>query len=192
MSINSLIEKLEFLTGNKVILEAHIDASDYANKQYQAKLITGQIGNLYHATAAIAARGIIKNKAINPANIVHKDIIGKLGEPQPWWHDDEFGEPEPFYGDFIYAAVSLDSNHYGVSDPDVVFEIDGNKLKNVVDIYQAPQTMEDGVCLINGSVPLQCIKKVILNTSTIHPKEKKDLETLLQKSKIAYVNLKLK
>jgi hypothetical protein len=72
------------------------------------------------------------------------------------------------YGDFIYASSKEKGNYYGVSNPEITFVIDGDKVKNSgIDIYKAPETMEEGVCLIQGSVDLNFIKQIIINEDLI-------------------------
>jgi hypothetical protein len=137
------------------------DYKAYAKENYEADLIEGKVGNLYHSTNATAAANILKEGYINPANINLKQYIGTSNPP--WWYSDEFGEPKPLYGDFIYAASNYKEGFFGVSNPEVTFIIDGDKVKNSgIDIYKAPESMEKGVCLIQGSVSLKFINKILI------------------------------
>ena len=182
-SVKYLCLKLEALTGKKVTLNPH---AKYAEEKFEAKLRVGKIGTLFHATEAGAAESILSDKHILTPNIRLKADIGNPDRPQPWWYDNEFGEPQPFYGDFIYAAPIL-RNHYGVSDPDIVFEIDGDQIPN--EVYQAPPNMEGGVNLIKGKVPLKFIKRVLINTACIDPRDQERIEPLLTKLKIPFTHI---
>jgi hypothetical protein len=158
----------------------------YAKERYEADLIEGKIGNLYHTTNATAATNILKEGYINPANINLKQYIGTSNPP--WWYSDEFGEPQPLYGDFIYAASNYKEGFFGVSNPEVTFIIDGDKVKNSgIDIYKAPESMEKGVCLIQGSVSLKFINKIIINGDLIDEEDKINLILIIKNKKIKYI-----
>jgi hypothetical protein len=158
----------------------------YAKKKFEAELIEGKVGYLYHSTNNIAAFNIIKQNQINPANITLKPYIGT--DNPPWWYNDEFGEPQPLYGDFIYAASKEIGNYYGVSNPEVTFVIDGDKVKNSgINIYKAPESMEDGVCLIQGPVSLKFVKQIIINDDIIDREDKVKLILLLRGKKVKYI-----
>jgi len=158
----------------------------YAKENYEADLIEGKVGNLYHSTNATAATNILKEGYINPANINLKQYIGTSNPP--WWYSDEFGEPQPLYGDFIYAASNYKEGFFGVSNPEVTFIIDGDKVKNSgIDIYKAPESMEKGVCLIQGSVSLKFINKIIINGDLIDKEDKINLILIIRNKKIKYI-----
>jgi len=158
----------------------------YAKENYEADLIEGKVGNLYHSTNATAATNILKEGYINPANINLKQYIGTSNPP--WWYSDEFGEPQPLYGDFIYAASNYKEGFFGVSNPEVTFIIDGDKAKNSgIDIYKAPESMEKGVCLIQGSVSLKFINKIIINGDLIDKEDKINLILIIRNKKIKYI-----
>jgi hypothetical protein len=158
----------------------------YAKERYEADLIEGKVGNLYHSTNATAATNILKEGYINPANINLKQYIGTSNPP--WWYSDEFGEPQPLYGDFIYAASNYKEGFFGVSNPEVTFIIDGDKVKNSgIDIYKAPESMEKGVCLIQGSVSLKFINKIIINGDLIDEEDKINLILIIKNKKIKYI-----
>jgi hypothetical protein len=158
----------------------------YAKERYEADLIEGKVGNLYHTTNATAATNILKEGYINPANINLKQYIGTSNPP--WWYSDEFGEPQPLYGDFIYAASNYKEGFFGVSNPEVTFIIDGDKVKNSgIDIYKAPESMEKGVCLIQGSVSLKFINKIIINGDLIDKEDKINLILIIKNKKIKYI-----
>jgi len=158
----------------------------YAKERYEADLIEGKVGNLYHTTNATAAINILKEGYINPANINLKQYIGTSNPP--WWYSDEFGEPQPLYGDFIYAASNYKEGFFGVSNPEVTFIIDGDKVKNSgIDIYKAPESMEKGVCLIQGSVSLKFINKIIINGDFIDKEDKINLILIIRNKKIKYI-----
>jgi hypothetical protein len=158
----------------------------YAKENYEADLIEGKVGNLYHSTNATAATNILKEGYINPANINLKQYIGTSNPP--WWYSDEFGEPQPLYGDFIYAASNYKEGFFGVSNPEVTFIIDGDKVKNSgIDIYKAPESMEKGVCLIQGSVSLKFINKIIINGDLIDKEDKINLILIIKNKKIKYI-----
>jgi hypothetical protein len=158
----------------------------YAKERYEADLIEGKVGNLYHSTNATAATNILKEGYINPANINLKQYIGTSNPP--WWYSDEFGEPQPLYGDFIYAASNYKEGFFGVSNPEVTFIIDGDKVKNSgIDIYKAPESMEKGVCLIQGSVSLKFINKIIINGDLIDKEDKINLILIIKNKKIKYI-----
>jgi len=162
------------------------DHKAYAKERYEADLIEGKVGNLYHTTNATAATNILKEGYINPANINLKQYIGTSNPP--WWYSDEFGEPQPLYGDFIYAASNYKEGFFGVSNPEVTFIIDGDKVKNSgIDIYKAPESMEKGVCLIQGSVSLKFINKIIINGDLIDKEDKINLILIIRNKKIKYI-----
>jgi hypothetical protein len=158
----------------------------YAKEKFEAELIEGKVGYLYHSTNIIAALNIIKQNQINPANITLKQYIGT--DNPPWWYSDEFGEPQPLYGDFIYASSKEKGNYYGVSNPEITFVIDGDKVKNSgIDIYKAPETMEEGVCLIQGPVDLKFIKQIIINEDFIDKEDKLSVILLSKNKNIKYI-----
>lgn len=161
------------------------DHEEYVKKQVGAELVKGQVGELYHSTHINAAIDILKSNQIDPANIVFKDIINS--DNPPWWFDDEFGDPQPLYGDFVYAASKYEDGYFGISTPDVTFAIDGDKVKNNgIDIYKAPETMEKGVVLIQGSIPLNFIKKVIIDKSSVDENNINKIIPILEKKNIPY------
>jgi len=110
---------------------------------------------LYHTTDINNALNILKNKQIKTYENVLKDV----GEDPLDWYDD------PEYGKFVYTSdfIHNDSNYYGLSDLEVTFVIDSNKIETK--IYQADKTYEGGTIKVEGNIPLSCIEKVILYKS---------------------------
>lgn len=125
---------------------------------------------LYHSTDIKNALNILKDKQIK----TYENRLKEIGQDPLDWYDD------PEYGKFIYVSdfIHNENNYYGLSDLDVTFIIDSNKIQNKM--YQADKTYEGGTIKVEGNIPLNCIEKVILYKSN------DNLIKLLENEEIEY------
>lgn len=123
-------------------------------------------GLVYHSTDIQNALNILKSGEIK----TYEDIL-KINKQNPEdWYDD------PNYGKFVYVSdfPHDNNNFYGLSDLDVTFVIDSNRIKHKM--TQADRSYEGGTISVEGNIPLNAIEKVIL-----HKKDDNVIELLNSK-----------
>lgn len=108
---------------------------------------------LYHSTDIRNAIEILKSGEIK----TYENKLKLTNQDPSDWYDD------PEYGKYIYVSdfPHNENNYYGLSDLDVTFVIDGNKIKHKAS--QADERYEGGTISIKGNIPLKYIIKVILH-----------------------------
>ena len=89
---------------------------------------------LYHSTDDTNAINILKSGEIK----TYENILKAINQDPSEWYDD------PNYGKFVYVSdfPHDESNYYGLSDLDVTFVIDSNRIKNKM--IQADRSYEGG------------------------------------------------
>jgi hypothetical protein len=138
--------------------------SEYLNENtFNSKL-------LYHSTDDTNAINILKSGEIK----TYENILKASNQDPSEWYDD------PNYGKFVYASdfPHDKSNYYGLSDLDVTFVIDSNRIKHK--ITQADRSYEGGTISVEGNIPLSSVVKVLV----YNPNE--NLIKLLQNKQIEY------
>ena len=125
---------------------------------------------LYHSTDDTNAINILKSGEIK----TYENILKATNQDPSDWYDD------PNYGKFVYVSdfPHDESNYYGLSDLDVTFVIDSNRIKHKM--TQANRSYEGGTISIKGNIPLSAVIKVIVYTPN------KNLIKLLQTKQIKY------
>jgi hypothetical protein len=110
---------------------------------------------LYHSTDITNAINILKSGEIK----TYENILKATNQDPSEWYDD------PNYGNFVYVSdfPHDESNYYGLSDLDVTFVIDSNKIKHKM--TQADRSYEGGTISVEGNIPLSAVVKVLLHTS---------------------------
>lgn len=113
-----------------------------------------QKGNLvYHSTDIQNALNILKSGEIK----TYENILKATNQDPSEWYDD------PNYGKFVYVSdfPHDENNYYGLSDLDVTFVIDSNRIKHKM--VQADRSYEGGTISVQGNIPITAITKVILH-----------------------------
>ena len=105
---------------------------------------------------------------------VYENILKATNQDPSEWYDD------PNYGKFVYVSdfPHNESNYYGLSDLDITFVIDGNKIKHKM--TQANRSYEEGTISVEGNIPLSAVVKVLIY------KPNENLIKLLQNKQIEY------
>ena len=130
-----------------------------------------QKGNLvYHSTDIQNALNILKSGEIK----TYENILKTINQDPSDWYDD------PNYGKFVYVSdfPHDKNNFYGLSDLDVTFVIDSNKIKHKM--VQSDRSYEGGTISVQGNIPITTITKVILH------KPDENLIKLLNTKKIEF------
>lgn len=109
---------------------------------------------LYHSTDIRNAINILKSGEIK----TYENKLKLTNQDPSDWYDD------PEYGKYVYVSdfPHDENNYYGLSDLDVTFVIDGNKIKHKAS--QADERYEGGTISIKGNIPLKYITKIIIHT----------------------------
>jgi hypothetical protein len=125
---------------------------------------------LYHSTDDTNAINILKSGEIK----TYENILKATNQDPSEWYDD------PNYGKFVYVSdfPHDESNYYGLSDLDVTFVIDSNRIKHKM--TQADRSYEGGTISVEGNIPLSAVINVIVY------KPNKNLIKLLQTKQIKY------
>lgn len=125
---------------------------------------------LYHSTDNTNAINILKSGEIK----TYENVLKTANQEPSEWYDD------PNYGKFVYVSdfPHNESNYYGLSDLDITFVIDSNKITHKM--TQANRSYEGGTISIKGNIPLSAVIKVIVYTPN------KNLIKLLQTKQIKY------
>ena len=125
---------------------------------------------LYHSTDDTNAINILKSGEIK----TYENILKATNQDPSEWYDD------PNYGKFVYVSdfPHNESNYYGLSDLDVTFVIDSNRIKHKM--TQADRSYEGGTISVEGNIPLSAVINVIVY------KPNKKLIKLLQTKQIKY------
>ena len=125
---------------------------------------------LYHSTDDTNAINILKSGEIK----TYENILKATNQDPSDWYDD------PNYGKFVYVSdfPHDESNYYGLSDLDVTFVIDSNRIKHKM--TQADRSYEGGTISVEGNIPLSAVVKVLV----YNPNE--NLIKLLQNKQIEY------
>lgn len=125
---------------------------------------------LYHSTDDTNAINILKSGEIK----TYENILKATNQDPSEWYDD------PNYGKFVYVSdfPHDESNYYGLSDLDVTFVIDSNRIKHKM--TQADRSYEGGTISVKGNIPLSAVVKVLLYKSN------ETLIKLLQNKQIDY------
>ena len=125
---------------------------------------------LYHSTDNTNAINILKSGEIK----TYENILKAANQEPSEWYDD------PNYGKFVYVSdfPHNESNYYGLSDLDVTFVIDSNRIKHKM--TQADRSYEGGTISVEGNIPLSAVINVIVY------KPNKNLIKLLQTKQIKY------
>ena len=125
---------------------------------------------LYHSTDNTNAINILKSGEIK----TYENILKAANQEPSEWYDD------PNYGKFVYVSdfPHNESNYYGLSDLDVTFVIDSNRIKHKM--TQADRSYEEGTISVEGNIPLSAVINVIVY------KPNKNLIKLLQTKQIKY------
>lgn len=113
-----------------------------------------QKGNLvYHSTDIQNALNILKSGEIK----TYENILKATNQDPSEQYDD------PNYGKFVYVSdfPHDENNYYGLSDLDVTFVIDSNRIKHKM--VQADRSYEGGTISVQGNIPITAITKVILH-----------------------------
>ena len=125
---------------------------------------------LYHSTDDTNAINILKSGEIK----TYENILKATNQDPSDWYDD------PNYGKFVYVSdfPHDESNYYGLSDLDVTFVIDSNRIKHKM--TQADRSYEGGTISVQGNIPLSAVIKVLVY------KPNENLIKLLQNKQIEY------
>ena len=125
---------------------------------------------LYHSTDDTNAINILKSGEIK----TYENILKATNQDPSEWYDD------PNYGKFVYVSdfPHDESNYYGLSDLDVTFVIDSNRIKHKM--TQADRSYEGGTISVEGNIPLSAVVKVLIY------KPNENLIKLLQNKQIEY------
>ena len=125
---------------------------------------------LYHSTDDTNAINILKSGEIK----TYENILKATNQDPSEWYDD------PNYGKFVYVSdfPHNESNYYGLSDLDVTFVIDSNRIKHKM--TQADRSYEGGTISVEGNIPLSAVVKVLIY------KPNENLIKLLQNKQIEY------
>jgi len=125
---------------------------------------------LYHSTDDTNAINILKSGEIK----TYENILKATNQDPSDWYDD------PNYGKFVYVSdfPHDESNYYGLSDLDVTFVIDSNRIKHKM--TQADRSYEGGTISVEGNIPLNAVVKVLVY------KPNENLIKLLQNKQIEY------
>ena len=125
---------------------------------------------LYHSTDDTNAINILKSGEIK----TYENILKATNLDPSEWYDD------PNYGKFVYVSdfPHDESNYYGLSDLDVTFVIDSNRIKHKM--TQADRSYEGGTISVEGNIPLSAVVKVLVY------KPNENLIKLLQNKQIEY------
>jgi len=125
---------------------------------------------LYHSTDDTNAINILKSGEIK----TYENILKATNQDPLEWYDD------PNYGKFVYVSdfPHDESNYYGLSDLDVTFVIDSNRIKHKM--TQADRSYEGGTISVEGNIPLSAVVKVLIY------KPNENLIKLLQNKHIEY------
>lgn len=125
---------------------------------------------LYHSTDDTNAINILKSGEIK----TYENILKATNQDPSEWYDD------PNYGKFVYVSdfPHDESNYYGLSDLDVTFVIDSNRIKHKM--TQADRSYEGGTISVQGNIPLSAVVKVLVY------KPNENLIKLLQNKQIEY------
>ena len=125
---------------------------------------------LYHSTDDTNANNILKSGEIK----TYENILKATNQDPSEWYDD------PNYGKFVYVSdfPHDESNYYGLSDLDVTFVIDSNRIKHKM--TQADRSYEGGTISVEGNIPLSAVVKVLIY------KPNENLIKLLQNKQIEY------
>ena len=104
----------------------------------------------------------------------YENILKATNQDPSEWYDD------PNYGKFVYVSdfPHDESNYYGLSDLDVTFVIDSNRIKHKM--TQADRSYEGGTISVEGNIPLSAVVKVLIY------KPNENLIKLLQNKQIEY------
>lgn len=107
---------------------------------------------LYHSTDILNAINILKTGEIK----TYENILKATNQNPDDWYDD------PEYGKYVYVSdfPHNKNNYYGLSDLDVTFVIDSNKIKHKM--HQADRNYEGGTISVKGNIPLSAVKKAII------------------------------
>lgn len=134
------------------------------DKEYQKSNL------VYHSTDIQNALNILKSGEIK----TYENILKATNQDPSEWYDD------PNYGKFVYVSdfPHDESNYYGLSDLDVTFVIDSNRIKHKM--TQADRSYEGGTISVQGNIPITAITKVILH------KPDENLIKLLNTKKIEF------
>ena len=125
---------------------------------------------LYHSTDDTNAINILKSGEIK----TYENILKATNQDPSEWYDD------PNYGKFVYVSdfPHDESNYHGLSDLDVTFVIDSNRIKHKM--TQADRSYEGGTISVEGNIPLSAVVKVLIY------KPNENLIKLLQNKQIEY------
>ena len=125
---------------------------------------------LYHSTDNTNAIKILKSGEIK----TYENILKSTNQDPSEWYDD------PNYGKFVYVSdfPHDENNYYGLSDLDVTFVIDSNRIKHKM--TQADRSYEGGTISVEGNIPLSAVVKVLVY------KPNENLIKLLQNKQIEY------
>lgn len=125
---------------------------------------------LYHSTDDTNAINILKSGEIK----TYENILKATNQDPLEWYND------PNYGKFVYVSdfPHDESNYYGLSDLDVTFVIDSNRIKHKM--TQADRSYEGGTISVEGNIPLSAVVKVLIY------KPNENLIKLLQNKHIEY------
>lgn len=125
---------------------------------------------LYHSTDISNAINILKTGEIK----TYENILKATNQDPSDWYDD------PEYGKYVYVSdfPHNNNNYYGLSDLDVTFVIDSNKIKHKM--TQADRSYEGGTISVEGNIPLSAVVKVLVY------KPNENLIKLLQNKQIEY------
>jgi hypothetical protein len=97
---------------------------------------------LYHSTDDTNAINILKSGEIK----TYENILKSTNQDPSEWYDD------PNYGKFVYVSdfPHDESNYYGLSDLDVTFVIDSNRIKHKM--TQADRELQAKLGAINAEI----------------------------------------
>jgi hypothetical protein len=129
---------------------------------------------LYHSTDIENAISILESGEIK----TYEHILKSINQKPSDWYDD------PNYGKFVYVSDFKhdETNYYGLSDLDVTFVIDSNKINHKM--YQADKNYEGGTISIKGDIPLTAIVKVLVynyNSNLIKLLKDKNIDYSIEK-----------